>query len=242
MKEEILVTTIIFDVDDTLYDQLKPFKLAFEKNFSFPDVPIEKLFKLSRIHSDEVFDKSENGSMSLIEMQIYRIRKALEHFDKSITDEQGERFQIDYQSNQMKIKLLPEMRDALDVCVNHGFRLGIITNGPAEHQQKKIETLKLDQWISKEDMFISGKLGYAKPDIKIFQFAEKKMGLDKNTTYYVGDSFANDVVGAKNAGWKAVWINRRNHEISQGKISPDYIVDQQETMQDFICSLMLQNF
>lgn len=233
------MATIIFDVDDTLYDQLEPFKLAFEKNFSFTDIPVEKLFKLSRIHSDEVFDRSENGSMSLIDMQIYRIRKALEHFDKNITDEQGKNFQIDYQNNQMRIKLLPEMRDALDMCTKRGFRLGIITNGPAKHQQKKIETLNLGRWISEEDMFISGKLGYAKPNIKIFEFVEEKMGLDKNETYYVGDSFANDVVGAKNAGWKAVWINRRKHKTSHTEISPDYIVDRQETIKHFICSLIL---
>lgn len=94
------MTAIIFDIDDTLYDQLAPFKRAFEKHFYSPDIPVEELFKLSRMYSDEVFEESENGTMTHTEMHIYRIRRALEHFDQSITDQQARTFQLDYQINQ----------------------------------------------------------------------------------------------------------------------------------------------
>ncbi|MDT2478377.1 HAD family hydrolase [Enterococcus avium] len=230
------MTAIIFDIDDTLYDQLAPFKRAFEKHFYSPDIPIEELFKLSRMYSDEVFEESENGTMTHTEMHIYRIRRALEHFDQSITDQQARTFQLDYQINQNNIQFLPEMREAFDICVKHGIQFGIITNGPADHQLEKVNTLQLHQWIPAERIVVSGELGYSKPNLKIFQHAETIRGLDKNTTYYVGDSFVNDVVGAKNAGWKTVWINRRKHDISGYDVSPDYTVDENRTMKQVICS------
>ena len=46
---------IFFDIDDTLYNQIEPFQKSFDKNFSFPDIDIEDVFKTSRRLSDEVF-------------------------------------------------------------------------------------------------------------------------------------------------------------------------------------------
>lgn len=59
----------------------------------------------------------------------------------------------------------------------------------------------MERWIPSEHMFISSEIGYAKPDIRLFRYVEQKMHLQLETTYYIGDSFQNDVVGAKNAGW-----------------------------------------
>ena len=38
------------------------------------------------------------------------------------------------------------------------------------------------------------------------------MGLSKKETYCIGDSYENDVDGAKNAGWKAIWFNHRERK------------------------------
>lgn len=238
VKEEFKMATVIFDVDDTLYDQLVPFKQAYEKNFSFRNILIEELFSLSRRYSDQVFDKTTKGLLSLSDMQIYRIRNAFKHFGVAITDEQGRNFQIDYQMNQERIRLLPEMKDALNSCSKNGIQLGIITNGPADHQMKKIKALGLNKWIPDTNIFVSGKLGFSKPDLKMFQYAEKAMRLNRETTYYVGDSFVNDIIGAKKAGWKAVWVNRRNSTKTDCDIIPDYIVNNHETMNRFIDSLI----
>ncbi|GCF93121.1 hydrolase [Enterococcus florum] len=232
------MAAIIFDVDDTLYDQLTPFQLAFTMNFPNTEIPVEQLFKYSRIYSDEVFELSENGSISKLDMQIYRIRKALAHYDIQITDEQGAKFQANYQYYQSQIQLDPAMQEALDLCVAHHFPIGIITNGPAEHQKKKIKQLGLNRWVPTEQMLVSGEWGVAKPDIRIFELAEAVMDLKKETTYYVGDSYENDVVGAKNAGWKAVWINRRNHAESS-EIKADILIDQETTIKNFLLSLVL---
>ena len=45
---------------------------------------------------------------------------------------------------------------------------------------------------------------------------QEKLQLDTESLYYIGDSFENDIVGANNAGWKSIWINRYNKECSPG--------------------------
>lgn len=217
--------TIMFDVDDTLYDQLRPFQQAFDDVFADPSIPMEELFKYSRIYSDEVFQQSEDGVISKLEMQIYRIRKALEHYDHPITDQEGANFQERYQYYQSQLQLDPDMKAALDLCVHHNIQLGIITNGPAQHQRNKIQQLALKNWVPEEFIFISGELGIAKPDIRVFQQVEKAMQLDKANTFYIGDSYTNDIIGAKRAGWQAVWVNRRNHPILSEEYLPDYVID-----------------
>lgn len=217
--------TIIFDIDDTLYDQLQPFQLAVEKNFGFQKWPIEQLFNYSRQYSDAVFDQVAKGTMSSMDMQIFRIKKAFEQFGQQITAEQGSAFQVDYQRYQQQIKLLPDIKASLDLCLKHKVQLGVITNGPAKHQARKVALLNLTHWIPEKNIFISGKLGYAKPAVQIFQHAERVMDLEKETTYYVGDSFANDIVGAQHAGWKTIWMHYRNQIKTVETIQPDYTIE-----------------
>ncbi|HGM3434209.1 TPA: hypothetical protein ACKOH2_001091 [Clostridioides difficile] len=53
---------LIFDVDDTLYNQLTPFYTAYNKVFSsIKGISIEDLYMSSRKYSDEVFHMTENG-------------------------------------------------------------------------------------------------------------------------------------------------------------------------------------
>lgn len=55
---------------------------------------------------------------------------------------------------------------------------------------------------------LSCKAGVAKPDIKIFTYAQEIMELGAQELLYVGDSFEHDVKPALNAGWKAVLLCR----------------------------------
>lgn len=42
---------------------------------------------------------------------------------------------------------------------------------------------------------------------------KEKLQLPNDSLYYIGDSIENDVVGANNAGWKSIWINRYKQKL-----------------------------
>ena len=225
---------LIFDVDDTLYDQLKPFKDAFEKVFSkYKDIPCMELYKRSRKYSDDVFEQTEKGLLSLEDMHVYRISKAFSDYGVEIERENAIKFQKEYELNQGKITISEGMLNVLDFGKKNNITMGIITNGPTGHQTNKIKALGLEKWIDSNNIFISESMNISKPDVRAFKLVENNMNIDPDCTYYIGDSLNNDVVGAKRAGWKMIWINRRNHIIPEDlKYFPDYTIkDDNELVQ-----------
>jgi putative hydrolase of the HAD superfamily len=55
---------------------------------------------------------------------------------------------------------------------------------------------------------ISGHHGIEKPDPRLFQIALDSLGVRADQAAHVGDSLSADVVGARQAGLRAVWIDR----------------------------------
>lgn len=227
--------TLLFDVDDTLYDQLIPFEAAYRTNFPhLCHLPIEQLYQANRKFSDAVFEKTISGEMGLREMHIYRISQAFAQFDIHIRPEEALAFQLDYEANQKKICVTADAKRTIELCYEHGIRLGVITNGPAAHQQNKVEQLGIKKWIPQQYIYISGALQMVKPDLRLFRHVESAMGLVPEHTYYIGDSYHNDVVGAGNAGWKTIWINRRKQQLPDGAFKPDFIVDGHTTLFEIV--------
>ena len=56
---------------------------------------------------------------------------------------------------------------------------------------------------------ISSKLGYRKPDSRVFQNAlAPHLGLGREEVVYVGDSWERDMIGARDAGIRGIWVCR----------------------------------
>ncbi|OWA35541.1 hydrolase [Saccharibacillus sp. O16] len=212
----------IFDIDDTVYDQIVPFRQAFERNFArYTHLPLDELYRQNRRFSDAIFEQQQRGEISLEDMHVYRITEAFRVMGIEIPREEALAFQRDYAAAQHEIVLTPDMQEALDYCRVRGLKIGVITNGAGDHQRGKVERLGIYDWMPREAVFVSGEVGFAKPDVRIFRRAEEMLGLDPAHTYYVGDSYANDIVGAAAAGWKSIWIHRRGAQIPEGGVQPD---------------------
>lgn len=216
--------TIIFDVDDTLYDQAlsfhNTFRTLFEGTFTYEE--IDQIYKVSRKYSEILFDQSEAGEITQFEWQTGRIIAACNDFDIPIDMKKAADFHEAYVAEQQNITLFPEVEELLDVLYKEGQQLAILTNGEEQHQTRKINQLKLSKWIPVENTFISGTLGHAKPKREIFEIIEEKLQLDKSKTVYIGDSFEKDIVGAKQVGWQAIWMNHRKRELStDARFKPD---------------------
>ncbi|WP_175640207.1 HAD family hydrolase [Metabacillus schmidteae] len=219
--------TIIFDVDDTLYDQARSFHTTFRNMFEgpFTDEEIDQIYRVSRKYSEILFDQSEAGEITQFEWQTGRIIKACKDFNIPIDTEKAVEFHHLYVEEQQKIFLFDEVEQLLEALSKEGKQLAILTNGEEKHQAKKIEQLELTRWVPTENIFISGTHGHAKPKREIFEIIEEKLGLDKTKTVYIGDSFEKDVIGAKQVGWQAIWMNHRKRALPQNAAyKPDHEV------------------
>ena len=82
------------------------------------------------------------------------------------------------------------------------YALGIISNGNSYPQDFGLEHL-ISFGVYSQDHG-----GIEKPDPRIFQIALESAGCSARDIVHVGDSLENDVVGAKSAGIRSVWLNR----------------------------------
>lgn len=211
----ILIETVVFDIDDTIYDQQEPFHKAVQK--LFPLVTEEDMLPLYtrfRVHSDANFNKVITQEWSLEYMRSHRIRQSLKDRDYPlITSQEALHFQEIYEEELAAITMHQEIEKSLDFLKEKNIPVSIITNGPTDHQYKKILQLGLLNWIDEDNIIISQATGYEKPDVEIFELGKQQFSLNPEHSLYVGDNFINDVIGSKRAGWQALWLNHRKREL-----------------------------
>lgn len=213
---------IIFDVDDTLYDQIVPFQNACRKILGRDLDNAEEMYRAFSYWGNFYYPDYQTGKLPLDEYRIIRFSKAMEVCGVSVTRQEAIDFQKQYLENQSRLCLSQRMQEILDLCKASGVWLGLMTNGPTHHQSAKIDALGLQRWIPSEHIFISEAVGCTKPDREIFAAAEKGMAQPVQEIYMVGDSYDKDMLGAINAGWRTVWMNHRRHPLPEGAKEPDY--------------------
>ncbi|CAN5529367.1 HAD family hydrolase [soil metagenome] len=103
------------------------------------------------------------------------------------------------------LKLFHDASETL-VSLQKRFKLGLITNGPADIQRMEVETLGIGHHF--DHILIEGELGRGKPLLEVFRHGEALMGSTPEQTLMVGNSYGHDIRGAINAGWKTIWIRR----------------------------------
>ena len=89
----------------------------------------------------------------------------------------------------------------------HGRSLGVITNGLANEQRRKLSVLAVEAYFEPAAIIVSGECGYAKPDPRIFRAALTALRVEPAEALYVGDAWENDVIGGLRAGLDVAWLN-----------------------------------
>jgi len=90
------------------------------------------------------------------------------------------------------------------------FKLGVLTNGNAS-----IKTLGIDHLF---DFYLNAEMvNDSKPGAKMFEEAMSITKLKANEICHVGDHPINDVQGALNVGFKAIWLNALDNSWPDGK-------------------------
>jgi putative hydrolase of the HAD superfamily len=108
-------------------------------------------------------------------------------------------------SDPASYRLFDDVRPALDELAGRGITLGVVSN--FEPWLADILALHgIDHLFA--TVAISGVLGVAKPDPRIFEAALAEAGADPSATVHVGDQPANDVAASRAVGITPVLIDR----------------------------------
>ncbi|MNO92551.1 Pyrimidine 5'-nucleotidase YjjG [compost metagenome] len=231
---------VFFDVDDTLYDHLIPFRKALQ-NILHTDqnFPYEQAYHRMRYYSDTLSAQAggtpTHGKV-LEDMRRNRFVLSLAEFGLHLTADQGQSVQNEYLNNQFAIELFDGAEALIHELKRRGTVVGLITNGPPEHQLQKIQALGVDRIVTSDRIFISGVVGITKPDRKLFDHVTASLGLTPSGCYYIGDSWRNDVVGAISAGWNVLWFNHRDVE-AESHHQPHHVVSSYRDIASILLNL-----
>jgi HAD superfamily hydrolase (TIGR01509 family) len=105
----------------------------------------------------------------------------------------------------------------------HGkYKLGIVSNyAIPECVFKLLEKHSLAGLF--DAVIVSGAVNKRKPSPEIFQKALEKLGVDAESTVFVGDTIDADIQGPKSIGMKTIYIERRTQKEIE-EIRPDQII------------------
>lgn len=101
-------------------------------------------------------------------------------------------------------KVYADIRPVFESLINNSIYVGIASNFDARLVHICSQHFPN---ISTEHIFYSTELGYSKPHIQFYKSIEQHFSDPQLEFTMVGDDYDNDIVGAQNAGWKAIHRN-----------------------------------
>ncbi|MBQ9062536.1 MAG: HAD family hydrolase [Eubacterium sp.] len=216
---------ILFDVDDTLYDCQWPFNMAVHEIFQGKyDAEIDRIYRRSRYWTDLKFVDYCEGKISTEDYYCLRNQNAFADFGIAITREEALAVMDRYKAYQEKIAMSDTIQELLRELRRRYIFTGVISNGVSAAQWKKIETLKIPDYIDRNRIIVSGDVGVSKPDPEIYGIACRRLELTPEEVWYVGDNYVNDVTAAAQAGLHTIWFNRKRFDQPATEIRPDCTV------------------
>lgn len=203
---------IYFDLDDTLLDHRTAEQSALlDVHAHFPlfdDTSTESLIDTYQDVNRVQWSQYSQGKIDRQELQRNRFQQTLDqlNLDSSGYANIGQYYIACYRNYWQWM----EGAEALYQRVIQQYPVGIVTNGFAETQRKKLDDFGF--YNSTEHVVISEDVGALKPDPKVFEYATRQTGYGRDEILYVGDSYTSDIVGGTDFGWDTAWFTPNGNE------------------------------
>ncbi len=215
------ITTVLFDIDNTLIDFNKSAIKAIGETFEFFNIPYDQsIFALFFKENKKLWEKVEKSLIMTDEL--HKIRWKI-IFEKSGHDFDGVEFEKKF--NELLAFSAIEVDGARDLIeyLSPKYTLCVASNTSlAERQNRRLDSLGFTKYF--KHRFYSCEMGAPKPSVKFFEKCfEALSDTSKNEVVFIGDSISADIKGAKNFGISSIWFNF-NKETEAPETVPDITV------------------
>lgn len=225
-----MIKAVLFDVDNTLYDNSKQVELARRNAI---ESMAEAGLKLPTEEALKVLD-------DIVKKHGPNYDK---HFDMLVeSDGDGPKPRVvaagivAYHNTKIAhLKPFPDTTRTLLKLKDMGYKLGVITEGTDLKQWEKIIRLGLQHFF--DVVFISREVNEDKSSGRLFKAALEELGLKPGECMYVGDKLNRDVLGANRAGMTSVRILKGRYKDEKPKNKdekPDYQINHLEELLDIL--------
>lgn len=200
----LMYSTILFDLDHTLYDSDESERLAYAHTaatfgLADPDAHFGTYVDINRA----MWAAVERGELQPTDVR----HRRFEQFNATVG--------LDADVEEMATAFVWGLGahgtlydGAADVLAALASRasLGLITNGLGDVQRSRLSRLGIADYF--DSIVVSSEVGVTKPRPEIFDVAFEQLGHpDKATTVMVGDSLTSDIAGGAGYGIATCWYN-----------------------------------
>ncbi|GGK23018.1 hydrolase [Deinococcus malanensis] len=203
------VRAVILDLDDTLFDDTACTHAGLAALAAEHDIrhwTPECLFARHAEHIRAIDPLLFRGEVDAHGARVLRMTRLLT--DLEVPNPDGETATRTYRSAYRAAwALLEGAVDLLHELQARGLRTAVLTNYVRQVQLEKLTHFGLDKLV--DVTLCIEDVPAPKPDIRAYHAACTALGVVPAETVMVGDSWENDVEGARRAGLRAVWINRQ---------------------------------
>ena len=184
------VKVIIFDLDDTLYNEEDYIKSGYKN--------IAKCFKNVNNMYNELYDAYKDG------------KKAIDYvFEKyGLLSMKDKALEI-YRNQEPDIVIDKKVAELLD-RLKETKKVGLITDGRPNGQKAKIKALGIEQYFDR--IIITDELGgveFRKPNEKAFVIMKNYFNCNYNEMVYVGDNINKDFIAPQKLGMKQIYFKNK---------------------------------
>lgn len=226
-------TTIIFDLDDTLIDNIENIKYSFKTVLEY----------MNKIYSEEEFIKfyeidkhfwSDHQKNKIIVPEEYlgnietkrmwlRSQRFIIYFNEEINLDIASKISDIYTHNLKEKVVAIENSYMILSYLNRKYNIVVATNGPKEAAIEKLKKSNLIDFVSL--VFTAEDIGFMKPKREFFEGLIRKMNYyETDKMLFVGDSIFSDIKGANEFNIDSCFFNINNEDIDRLEYKPKYII------------------
>jgi HAD superfamily hydrolase (TIGR01509 family) len=124
------------------------------------------------------------------------------------------------------VKIDAKTVDVVDELKQRGFWLALVSNMmlPGKLLKAKLQEAHVLAYF--DTITISSDVGFIKPHPEIFRRTLRESTLKPEEVVFVGDTYQQDIIGAKRVGLKTVWLNTRHEPGTMAHDDPpDYEIE-----------------
>lgn len=209
-----MITTVVFDLDDTLYDEIDYCRSGFSAAAEFlagrPDTSSAERIFAAMWRQFMSGNRSRTFNAALDELGVGYDQRRI-----------GELIDV-YRNHVPKIELPSDSRDIL-AELSTKYTLALLTDGFLPAQQLKVQSLGIERYFAQ--IIYTEELGREcwKPSEAGFEKVLESLGIQPDSAVYVADNENKDFIAPNRLGFATVQILRCNRiHTSARPVEPGY--------------------